>query len=62
MVVSVSWIRGMDTSKVLSESLCSGLALKHEGNRNEDKSDLCSEQSSTLKYSSDSPFCLNQEM
>lgn len=30
IVVSVSWISGMDRSKVLSESLCSGLALKHE--------------------------------
>lgn len=27
IVVSVSWTKGMDKSKVLSDSLCSGLAL-----------------------------------
>lgn len=30
IVVSVSWIRGMERSKLLSESLCSGLALKKQ--------------------------------
>lgn len=47
MVVSVSCISEMDRSKVLSERLCSGLALKHE------------EKHKAMRINLNNPICYN---